>query len=128
MMPLFVADVAVMVFLLLPYVNSRLTQGPSLVNESEIRGFVSSQDAEGVTQAEMNQAFLNNFEAYTNERITQLARESLRDAGFASNPPHLNSEAVYVESNGRKLAVIRLWTTVDYQVVILGIVNEKREK
>jgi hypothetical protein len=73
----------------------------------------------------MDHPFLDNFETYTRERVTQLTQQYLRDNGVSGSPLNLESEAVYVESNGRKLAVVRMWNAAEYQVVILGIVEDE---
>lgn len=94
-------------------------------HETEIRTLVSSQDAEGITQTQMNLDFLKNIEAYTVERATVKAKEYLQKAGYPDASVHYASEATYVESGSIKLGIIRASSKGVRQIVVFGIVGSE---
>jgi hypothetical protein len=90
---------------------------------------ISSQSSEGVKQADMSQAFLKNLETYTVERARKKTEEYLASTGNAGNKVNVRSEANYIESNGTKLAVIRVTTQTEFNsVFILGIVGTELKR
>lgn len=93
-----------------------------------IRTLVSSQDAEGVTQDQMDLNFLKNLEAYTVERATVKANEHLAAAGYPNASVHYTSEATYVESGTMKLALIRMNAQGARQIFIAGIVGKELKR
>jgi len=96
---------------------------------AEIRVITSSQDSEGITQAQWDQTFLSNLESYSRERITQLAKEYLAKNGQPNVAVVLESQAVYVESGNRKLAVIRIrGSDGSNQALIHGIVGNQLKR
>ncbi|MEO8600351.1 MAG: hypothetical protein ABI656_11035, partial [bacterium] len=97
-----------------------LAQSPN----QEIRTFVSSQDAESVTQKNLDIDFLKNLEAYTVGRVKTKIRE-------LPNSPKIDitSEATYVESGPMKLAIIRLrGSDSSNQVFVLGIMGKELKR
>ncbi len=92
---------------------------------SEIRVASSRGDSEGVTQDQLSPTFLRNLETYTVERIGTLAAQAAKDQGNAGQGAVItSSEAVYVETGGKKLAVLRLkGSDKSYQVMVAGIVG-----
>ena len=93
-----------------------------------IRTLVSSQDAEGVTQDQMNLDFLKNLEAYTVQRVTAKTNENLAASGHPNLKAQFSSEATYVEGGPTKLALIRLSTTGARQIFIAGIVGRELKR
>jgi len=94
----------------------------------EIRTVVSSQEAEGVTQAQMDVDFLKNLETYMVERATIKAKESLAAAGYPNLSVEYKSEATYVESGPMKLAIIRMSTQGTRQIFITGIIGRELKR
>ena len=95
---------------------------------SAIRTLVSSQDAEGVTQAQFDLAFLKNLESYTIQRATIKAKERLTSLGYPNASVQYRSEATYVESGSMKLALIRISTEGTRQIFIVGIVGRELKR
>jgi hypothetical protein len=96
---------------------------------SDIRVFTSSQDSEGITQAQWDQTFLRNLESHTRERIAQKAKEYLAASGQPNASVSLESQAVYVESGNSKLAVIRIQgNDGSNQALIHGIVGNQLKR
>jgi hypothetical protein len=95
---------------------------------TDIRVVVSSQDAQGVTQNNMDINFLKNLEDYTVTRLKQKTKEILVARGLQGDEPNITSEAVYVGDGKNKLAVIRVKSNPGpYSLFITGIVgNELR--
>jgi hypothetical protein len=92
--------------------------------DQSIRVIASSQDAEGVTQKNLDMNFLKKLEAYTVERIRTKIRE-------LPNSPQIDitSEATYVESGPMKFAVIRLrGSDSSNQIFIHGIVGNELKR
>jgi hypothetical protein len=118
------------------YLGNEASQGTATPAQSgspstnaEVRVVVSSQDSEGVTQAQWDQKFLNNLESYTRERITQKAKELLAANGQPDATVNLESQAVYVESGNTKLAVIRIQgNDGSNQALIHGIVGNQLKR
>ncbi len=103
------------------------TADPS--NAAHVRVLVSSQSSDGVTQADMSQPFLENIETDTVERIRKKTEEYLASTGNVGIKVNLRSQANYIESNGVKLAVIRMATQSEFnQVMILGIVGNELKR
>lgn len=97
---------------------------PAQAAGQDIRVIVSSQDAEGVTQKNLDINFLKNLEAYTVERVRAKIRE-------LPNSPQIDitSEATYVESGPMKFAVIRLrGSDSSNQVFVLGIMDKELKR
>ncbi len=95
----------------------------------EIRVVVSSQDAEGVTKEQMDLNFLKNLETYTVERVKIKTKEVLASRGYPNAVINITSEAIYVESGGAKLAVIRLKNSDgSVQIFIAGIVGKELKR
>lgn len=107
------------------HVNEReAASRPVQAADQSIRVIASSQDAESVTQKNLDMAFLKNLEAYTVERIRTKIRE-------LPNSPQIDitSEATYVESGPMKFAVIRLrGSDNSNQVLIHGIVGNELKR
>lgn len=99
------------------------TPAPSQSPKTELRVVASSQDAEGVTQDQLDLTFLKNFEAYTVERVKVRANEYLASIGLPPSDVAMESEATYVDAGARRLVVIRLRGEGIRQVYIAGIVG-----
>ena len=77
------------------------------VNEN-IQTAISSQDAEGMTQQNMNIDFLENLENYIRKQ-TEIKAQAFLDAnGMHKKKVVVKAEGVYIETGGQKLAVIRV--------------------
>jgi hypothetical protein len=84
------------------------TQSSATEGELEPQVFVSSQDAEGVTQLSFNADFLKIIENHIVERTRVRAKEYLASIGKKNQQVKFRSEATYIEKNGKKLFVIRI--------------------
>ena len=91
-----------------------------------ITAFVTIQDAEGMTEANMDTASLKRFEQWMVQRTVERAKQSYASQGF--DPKMFNPKAevgsVYVLVGGKKLAVVRL--TMDNQVRSVWIIGFHR--
>jgi len=72
-----------------------------------VKAYVAIQDAGAVTEQQMDMNFLKNLELYTAERIKTNINKSLESKGMSVKNLNIQSESVYVESNGKRFAVIR---------------------
>jgi len=111
-----------------PNERERTTQPTnSAVSPSDIQVIVSSQDAEGATQQDLDLAFLKNFESYSIERIKQLTKNHLASTGSQAVDVALTAESNYIEVNGIKLALIRVRAadSTFNQIMVLGIVGNE---
>lgn len=102
-----------------------ITEIQAIAPAQNIQTMVSSEDADGVTQEKMDLDFLKRLETYTVERVTILNKEKLASAGYPNVDVHYISEAIYIESDPMKLAVIRLQGEGVRQVFIAGIVDKE---
>jgi hypothetical protein len=101
--------------------NENLTNKASNA-ESKIQVIASSQDAQGVTQEQLDINFLNNLESYTRERVKIKTKERLISLGYPNTEVSFASEATYVQNGKTKLAIIRLKSEgTGNQVHITGI-------
>ena len=96
----------------------------------EIRVVAASQDAEGVTQNDLDMAFLKKIEIYTVERVKVKAKEYLASRGQTDAQVELISESLYVEAGRLKLAVVRLRAPLEgsSQVHVAGIVGKELKR
>lgn len=108
-------------------VNKRDTVADiTLTKPTDIQVVVSVQDAEGVTQADLNMTFLKNLETYTVERVTKKTRDGMVANGYQGPDVSFDSEALYVEPGAMKLAVIRLSGTDGSRATFIsGIVGKE---
>jgi len=72
-----------------------------------VKAVVAVQDSGGVTPQQMDMNFLSNLESYTAERIKVNVKKSVEVKGLSVGDMNIKSESNYVESGGRKFAVIR---------------------
>ena len=75
---------------------------------AEVRTFVSTQDAQGITQASLDSSFLKLIESYTLERVRIKANEYLASIGKRNERVQLTSEATYVYGGNQKLIIIQI--------------------
>lgn len=75
-----------------------------------VMAFTTTQDSEGVTEANLDQAGLANLETWIVETMLQKGRNEYAEMGY--NPkdlkPKVSANSVYVTVGGKKLAVIRV--------------------
>lgn len=101
------------------------TRSPQTTTQ-EIKVVVTSQNAEGATQQNLDINFLNNLEAYTVERVKVNTNKERALLGLAPIQSVITSEALYVWGGSRKLAVIRLRESDDSNsVFIAGIIGDE---
>jgi len=87
---------------------------------------VASQDAEGVTQKDLNLNFLKRFETLVVRRTKVNARKYLVSQGYPNAKIDISSESTYVYSGSIKLIVIRLsGSDGSNQVFITGIIGNE---
>lgn len=112
------------------HVNEReVASAPQPLSNQEIRVVVASQNSDGATQQNFDSNFLKNLEAYTVERVKIRTKEYLASQGYPNSDVQFTSEATYVESGPRKLAVIRLRASEgSNQVLIAGIVENELKR
>ncbi len=91
----------------------------------QIRLVVSTQDAGGVTQDQLDLAFLKNLETYIVERVKIKSKAYLESIGQPNISVDISSEAIYVYAGKIKLAVVRLKSVGARQVHIAGIVGRE---
>jgi len=96
--------------------------------KSQIRLVVSSQDAGGTTQDQLDLTFLKNLEAYTVARTKTKMKEYFASIGQPNIPINITSEAIYVQAGSIKLAIIRLKDAGSRQVIITGIVGKELKR
>lgn len=94
-----------------------------------VRVLVASQDAEGVTQRDLDLEALKNLEVYSVKQSEKKTKEYLAVQGYPDAVVSFTSGATYVESGSMKLAVIRIRGSVAsnemYGVEIYGIVGNE---
>lgn len=92
----------------------------------EVKTYVSSQDAEGLTQASFTLEFLKGIEAYTVERVRVKAAEYLASVGKAGQKVALSAESTYLEIGSKKLIVIRITDgSGNTSVTIGGLIGQE---
>lgn len=84
--------------------NKNVSQNSSV---DSVKAFATIQDAGGATEQQMDMNFLRNLESYTAERIKINTKKSLESKGISAGDLNIKSDSVYVESGGKKFAVIR---------------------
>lgn len=87
-------------------------QGPleppePVVNATEPRVIVTRQDAQGVTEADLDAAGAQRFADYAAQRASHHASEYANQQGWGEIPP-LRGEGVLTEVDGRSLVIARL--------------------
>lgn len=86
---------------------------PSYQQETELKPVIATttvQRSEGITEADLNQAFLTNIESWILETVLEKAMNAYSEMGYY--PEDLKSEisanSVYVIVSGKKLAVVKI--------------------
>ena len=94
-------------------------------SNEHIRVVVSSQNSEGHTQNDFDMSFLKNLEHEVNERNNK-AFKSSQTNNNSNTDFHFTSESNYIESDTKKLAVVRLKVLEGLnEVVITGIIGNE---
>lgn len=95
---------------------------PASAQEPEILVLSASEDADGTTQADFDLSVLQMLERRSVGMLEVKMRDFLRAQGQQVQLPKLSAESHYIESGGRKLAVVRIRSPrVANQVYIYGI-------
>ncbi|MBX9896291.1 MAG: hypothetical protein K2Y17_00020 [Qipengyuania sp.] len=84
------------------------TRLPPQPDFSDIEVLVSRQDSEGVTEADFDQQFLANLEAWTLERTAANAAKYWDAAAVPQADRALVGESVLLERYGHRLAIVRV--------------------
>ena len=99
---------------------------PPPTAQQKIKVVVTSQNSDGATQQDFDINFLNNLEAYTVERLKVNTNKARATQGLAPLQSDITSEAMYVWSGPRKLAVIRFrFPDGSNSVFISGIIGDE---
>jgi len=91
----------------------------------EIDITVSSQPAQGVTQEDMSELFLKNYEAHSLERINYHIEQAKKSGLKTISPDQITALSSYIEIGGKKLAIIRISSPLDTTVFVLGVMNNE---
>jgi len=76
--------------------------------EPEILTMSASEDAGGTTQADLNLQVLKMLERRTVQQLESKTQAYLKAQGQSTQLPKFEAESHYVDTQGRKLAVIRV--------------------
>lgn len=93
--------------------------------EGDLKILSSAQETEGATQADMDLNFLKGVETYTVERTKLKAKEYLAANGHPNAKINLASESNYIETGGKKLAILRIKDPHSFSVHIIGFVGKE---
>lgn len=94
-------------------------------NSPEVFIATASQDADGNTEADMNQALLQLLEKLALETITKKTQAALSAQGVTAKFPPLIPSSTYTTIGGKKLAIVKLRNKYANQVVSHGIVGNE---
>lgn len=99
-------------------------------DEPEIIVSDSVQSAEGITQADMNSKFLSNYSDFAKESVIKGLRQHLESQNkYLPDDFDIPSESMYINSGGKKLAVVRFTISGGASgVEILGINGDKMHR
>lgn len=93
--------------------------------EPEILTLSSAEDAGGVTQTDLDIPALKMLERRSVESLESKMRTYLAGQGQSAQMPKLHAQSNYVETNGVRLAVVRIQSPATLnQVFIYGIKGE----
>lgn len=97
--------------------------------EPVLRTIGTIQNADGLTEHQMDATFLSKLEAYTVERVWVNTRRSLINRGVVAQVSRPNSSSVYVLAGGQKFAVVRTQARDGSEVVhslfLLGVFGKE---
>lgn len=85
----------------------------------------SSQPTDGMTEGDMNESFLKNYEAYILGRLRYHINQAKEYGLKTISPEKITTISSYIEIDNKKLAVIRTTSPIDASVSVLGIVNNE---
>lgn len=92
------------------------------VAPSVVRVVASSQSSDGVTEANLTPDFAKALETHAVSRISAKLGAAAKDAGVASSEARIQSESTVVETQGKKLVIIKYKiNSTSRGVEILGI-------
>lgn len=87
---------------------SNAASGRPLPNFDETEVVVSRQPSEGITEADFDQEFLSNLEAWSVERTAANAKKYWDAAFVPESQRQLSGESLLFERYGHKLAIVRI--------------------
>lgn len=97
---------------------------PESAHAASIDTFVSRQDSEGVTEAQMSQVFLANLEAHAATRIKAKIKDHYAARGEPAPSTNIRSESTFIEVQGKKLAIVRIFEDgVSNSAMVTGIIG-----
>ncbi len=82
---------------------------PPKVTSPQLTIIVSKQDSEGITQDQMTQIFLSRLEKYAEDRIKAIVKSHYESSGQKAPVTDMISESNYIELDGTKLALVRVF-------------------
>lgn len=90
---------------------------------------VTSQDAAGATEDQFDIDFLKNLEAWVVERVRANTSKAIATHGLSEESTQIRSEATYLETDGHRLAVIRIKNGDDVSMAsVIGIVGDELKR
>lgn len=98
---------------------------------SEIKPIIATmtiQSSEGVTELDFNQSLLDTFESWTIDTLIKKGKRSIADMGHdpSTYNPKIYADSVYIDVNGKKLAVMKFnLSNVARMVVLIGIKKDQ---
>jgi hypothetical protein len=102
--------------------------GTTLAAESpDVQVVVTTQDAQGITQASFDQAFLKMTESWIVERTRVKAKEYLISIGKGTQEVKLISEATYIEKGAKKLMLVRISSPngAPSSITVIGVIGQE---
>jgi hypothetical protein len=117
MKKLYVYAVLVIAFLFLASAQASNSQ-------SKVQAFTTTQSTEGVTEADWDQNFLNNLEAWFVESIRTRSKEKYASMGYDPKTynPNIVASSVYMDIQRKKIIVTKI--NIDQSmrnVIVMGI-------
>jgi len=85
----------------------------------------ASEDADGHTEAEMTQPFLQVIEKHAVDGITRKSKAALAAQGITAQFPPLIPSSTYTSIGGKKLAIVKLRNDYANQVLVHGFVGNE---
>jgi hypothetical protein len=123
-----VAIVGVMVFSTIIGEYNKSTSPSAVANQTQAVvddtfAMISAQDAQGVTEKDFTPEALVAFQDWTVERVKVNAIEYLKSKRLPIPDPYvLRGESVYIDVDGKRLMLIRIFTEdINNTAVVIGV-------
>lgn len=108
--------------------NNLKGTAPKTSDMAPVVVIVTEQSAEGVTDADLDQAGLKNLETWVVNTMIEKGKSTYEELGYDPNTfnPKVDANSVYANVSGKKLAVIKINMDNSVRhVVIMGIIGNK---